>query len=160
MPSSQIIEDITGVVSELLAKMSIQAKVRAKIIDRENQEVISVNIEIEASDNPNLLIGQRGANLAALQHLVRMIMRKKVQEKIDFIVDINQYKENRIMYLEKLAQNAALQVVQTKKPLVLESMQAYERRIVHLALSHHDAVVTESAGEDADRRITIKLRES
>lgn len=156
----KIIESICKTTEELLQRIleEQQFKVRAKIVDKEREEVIWVNIEI--GENPNLLIGQKGSNLAALQHLVRLIVRRKVESLVNFIIDINSYKENRINYLRKLARLSAEKVLKTKEPVVLEVMSPFERRIIHLTLAHQEEVVTESTGKEGERRVMIKPRES
>lgn len=160
MIEAKIIELIRKTTEELLQRIleESQFKVRAKIVDKEREEVIWVNIEIK--ENPNLLIGQKGSNLAALQHLVRLIVRHKVESLVNFIIDINSYKENRINYLRKLARLSAEKVLKTQEPVVLEAMSPFERRIIHLTLANQEEVVTESAGEEGERRVVIKLREN
>lgn len=155
--NSQIIEVICGLTEGLLEKMSLSGKVRAKIVDQDNEEIIWVSIENK--ENPNLLIGQRGSNLNALQHLLRLAVRRKVNQVVNFILDVNKYRENRMVYLQKLAQTSAERVVKTKKPLILEAMPAYERRIIHLFLAESEEVATESEGEQEERRVIIKPKE-
>ncbi|PIU01551.1 hypothetical protein COT68_02600, partial [bacterium (Candidatus Torokbacteria) CG09_land_8_20_14_0_10_42_11] len=82
----------------------------------------------------------------------------KLNEGVNFIVDVNQYKENRLDYLEKLAQASAATVIKTQKPKILEAMSAYERRVIHLALADNGAVATESDGEGEKRRVIIKIK--
>lgn len=154
---SQIIEVICELTEGLLEKMSLPGKVRAKIVDQNNEEIIWVNIENK--ENPNLLIGQRGSNLNALQHLLRLAVRHKVNQIANFILDVNKYRENRMVYLQKLAQVSAERVAKTKKPLILEAMSAYERRIIHLFLAESEEVSTESEGEQEERRVVIKPKE-
>jgi len=156
MTQAQIIKLIRKSTTDLLVQISPASKVKAKIKDQDNQEVIWV--EIESKEDPNLLIGKLGANLAALQHLLRLIVRRKLNEGVNFIVDVNQYKENRLDYLEKLAQASAATVIKTQKPKILEAMSAYERRVIHLALADNDAVATESEGEGEERRVIIKIK--
>ncbi len=154
---AEVIETICGCIGELLQKMSLSGKVRAKIVDQHNEEIIWVSIENK--ENPNLLIGQRGSNLSALQHLLRLIVRRKLDQVANFILDVNKYRENRVNYLQKLAAISAKQVTKTKQPLILEAMPAYERRIIHLALAGSEEVVTESEGEQEERRVVIKPKE-
>lgn len=154
---SQTIEFILKTTTNLVQRMVKEARVKAKIVDRENQEVIWVNVETE--NDPQFLIGQRGTNLAALQHLVRLMVRRKVKELVNFVLDVNSYKEKRIDYLHKLARISAARVAKTKKPLILEVMPPFERRIVHLTLAQNEEVTTESTGEEGERRVIIKPRE-
>lgn len=111
------------------------------------------NINSQESD---LLIGQYGINLRALQHILRVIARKKTEEKLKFSVDVNDYYKNKIGTLENLARSLAQQAVNEKRLVVLRPMTAYERRIVHLILSENDQVKTESIGEGEERKVVIK----
>lgn len=157
MNDSQIIELVTQITRDLVEKIVNDASVRAKIVDREGKEVIWVNIE--SREDPNLLIGQKGSNLAALQHLIRLIVRHKMENPVNFIIDVNDYKESRIEYLRKVALSSARQVGKNKKPLILGPMSPFERRIVHLALADNEEVETESTGEEGERRVIVKPKE-
>jgi len=158
MEDSKKIESIRKITEELLAKMAISGKIKAKIIDQDNQELIWVNIE--AAEDPRFLIGQKGSNLASLQHIIRLMIRRELPaEKVNFAIDVNQYKEKRLGYLRKLAQTSALKVQRSEKPLVLNPMPAHERRAIHLALANSEEVSTESTGEEEERRVVIKPQE-
>lgn len=111
------------------------------------------NIETKESD---LLIGQYGANLRSLQHILRAMARKKNDEKLHFSIDVNDYHKQKISSLEELAQSLARQAIVEKRPVVLRSMSAYERRVVHVALSENNQIRTESIGEGDDRKVVIK----
>lgn len=154
MNESQIIELICEKVSELLEHMSISARTKAKIVDKGDQEVIWVNVETK--ENPRLLIGQKGTNLASLQHLVRLMVRRKIDQKVNFVIDVNRYKESRMAYLHKLALGTAENVIKKKEAIAMEAMSPYERRIVHMALADHEGVETESAGQEGERRVIVK----
>lgn len=108
------------------------------------------------SRESDLLIGQYGVNLRALQHVLRAMARKKTEEKLKFSVDVNDYNRSKIGSLEDLARSMARQTINDKRPAVLRPMTAYERRIVHLALAENDQVRTESIGEGEERKVVIK----
>jgi len=155
MDDAKKIELIYKIVEELLEKMAIEGKIKAKIIDQDEQELIWVNIETK--QDPRFLIGQKGSNLASFQHLARLMTRLKIPtEKVAFTIDVNQYKEKRLAYLRKLAQTSAREVLATKEPLILDAMPAHERRVVHLALADSEGVATESIGEEGERQVMIK----
>ncbi len=138
-------------IEELLLKMDFTAMIE---IDDSHEGFLAAKIE---SDEAGILIGQGGENLAALQHLIRALVNKKMgSEPLNFIVDVNNYKEYRLELLKEMALGLARQVIEEKKAQILEPMSAYERRVVHLALKELGGVVTESQGEGPERRIVIK----
>jgi len=102
------------------------------------------------------LIKEGAVGLSSLQHLLRlMIFRKNLSD--DFIIlDINNYKEKREEYLNKLAQETADDVRKTKKPVTLDSMSAYERRIIHLKLAEQSDIVSESTGLEPERKVIVR----
>jgi len=128
-----------------------------------NQFVINMNLAI---DNPEILIGERGETLAKIQHILRTILRKKItfeEEKGESFffylnLDIDNYKEKREKYLQKMAKDVAKEVILTGKEKILEIMPNYERRIIHLTLKDNDKVLTESIKDGRDKRIVIKLK--
>ena len=83
---------------------------------------------------------------------------KNSEEKIRILLDIGNYKEKREKTLENLALKLAKSVEKTGKPIKLEPMQAYERKIIHSALQESKTVKTESIGEEPRRRIVISLK--
>ncbi len=121
----------------------------------ENQSEGSFCVKIQTSEAA-FLIGRGGENLMALQHLSRAIVSKELGEPAQFIVDINDYQSNRLELLREMALNLAQEVVRQGEAKRLEPMNAYERRVVHLALVDFPGVKTESEGEREDRRIVIR----
>jgi len=124
-------------------------------IGQENlpEEAISVNIK---SEEPGILIGERGTNLSALQHLVRLIVKVKLGSPIYFILDVNSYKAQKIERLRILAENVAKAVSRNRRAFILQPMRAYDRRIIHLSLAARKDITTTSVGEEPERRVTIK----
>lgn len=121
-----------------------------------NKENIVCNIKTEES---NFLIGQYGVNLQSLQHIARILVRKKTSERTNFIVDVNSYRKEKSLSIVTLANTAARQAVQEKKAVILRPMSPYERRLVHMELSKNTEISTESAGDGEDRRVVIKPAE-
>lgn len=111
------------------------------------------NISTKESD---ILIGQYGANLRALQHILRAMARKKTQDQLRFSIDVNDYRRQKLDSLAELARSLAHQAIIDKRPVILRPMSAYERRIVHMELSGNDRVKTESIGEGEERKVVIK----
>jgi len=117
---------------------------------------------IKTADS-KLLIGQYGQNLQALQHIVRLLVRKQVgldaaDEKLNFSLDVENYRREREEFLEALARKAASRVRETKQMLILKPMGSSDRKIIHALLSASSDLSTESIGDEPERRIVIKLR--
>lgn len=108
------------------------------------------------SDNDALLIGKNGKNLNALSIILSQVLKKQIGVPFKFIIDINSYKEKREKTIEHLAKNIAKEVAATKIETKLDSMNSYERRIVHQILSNNKYVYTESIGEEPNRCVVIK----
>jgi spoIIIJ-associated protein len=115
----------------------------------------SIGLNIEG-DDLGILIGRRGQTMAALQHVVRIIMAHQHNSKIPIILDVEGYKQRRCEGLRALAARLADQVKTRKIPFSMEPMSAFERRVVHLALADRRDVVTESTGMGMNRKVVIK----
>lgn len=146
-------EIIKDTVKEIVAKMGIDSEVEIKKEEREGKITIVCNIKTEDS---SFLIGQYGVNLQSLQHIARLLVRKRTDEKVNFIVDVNSYRQEKNDSIEKFAQEMAEQALREKRAVVLRPMSPYERRIVHMELSKNSQVKTESIGEGEDRKVVIK----
>lgn len=158
---------IKETVVGLLDVMGLEANIEEERIESvgEGQEVYTINL---MTDDPNLLIGQYGSNLQALQHLVSIIIRRRMLEKsenedenneIKFNIDINDYKKQKRESIIKLADTIANQVVYSKNSVALRPMSAYERKVVHMEISSRENLITESVGDDLMRRVIIKYVE-
>jgi spoIIIJ-associated protein len=153
MLSQDYLETIKKTVAEFLAKMTFEAEVEVFAAE---ERTLLVNIKTE---EPQILIGERGETLAEIQHLLKLILRKKVaapQELFYIDLDINDYKKKKIDYLKEMAKSAAEEVALTKKEKILEPMSSYERRIVHMELAQRTDVISESIGQEPERRIVIR----
>ena len=144
------VDIIKETIKELLEAMKFDGRV---VIDNAETDNILANIQTEQA---GFLIGQAGANLDALQHLTRILVNKKNEEPIPFVLDVNDYRKHRIELLKDLARNMAQQALAEKVSLTLQPMSAYERRIIHLALIDYSQISTESIGYEPERRIVIK----
>ena len=120
------------------------------------ENYINVNI---ISENLGYLIGYIGETLYALQNILSAISGKGIEKRIKVILDIGGYKEKREKTLEDLASKVAKTVIRTGKPIKLEPMQAYERKIIHSKLQKNSRVETTSIGEEPYRRIVVSLKE-
>ena len=109
------------------------------------------------NENLGYLIGYRGETLYSFQNILSAIAGKGINKKVRVILDIEGYKAKREKTLEDLALKVAKTVIKTRKPIKLEPMQAYERKIIHSKLQQNPKVKTESVGEEPHRRIIISL---
>lgn len=153
MENNEIENLIKGTIEELIAKMGIFSEVEIKKNSEEDGSELIFNIKTNES---NFLIGQYGVNLQSLQHLARLLVRKKTEEKINFLVDVNSYRQEKNKSVGNLAKEAATQAIREKRAIILRPMSSYERRIVHLELAENSQIKTESVGEGENRKIVIK----
>ena len=128
---------------------------------------MSVNINVELTGNDmnielsgeemGVLIGKRGQTLDSLQYLTSLVVNKGTNEYIRVKVDTENYRKRRKDTLENLAKNLAYKVKRTKRPVTLEPMNPYERRVIHSALQNDKYVSTHSEGDEPFRRVVITL---
>lgn len=119
----------------------------------EKEGNIPINLETE---EPQILIGEGGQTLAEIQHLLRAILKRKISEPFYISLDINNYKQKKYEYLKELARSMADEVALVKKEKELQPMPAHERRIIHLELSNRSDIITESLGQESERRVVIR----
>jgi len=105
-----------------------------------------------------VLIGKRGQTLDSLQYLTSLVVNKGVEEYVRVKVDTENYRKRRKDTLENLAKNIAFKVKRTKRPVALEPMNPYERRIIHSALRNDRYVTTHSEGDEPFRRVVVTLK--
>ena len=105
-----------------------------------------------------VLIGKRGQTLDALQYLASLVANKESESYIRVKMDTEDYRNRRKTTLENLAKNIAYKVKRTRKPVTLEPMNPYERRIIHSALQNDRYVCTHSEGEEPYRKVVITLK--
>lgn len=139
-------------INELIKKMGLNALAG---ITEENGK--NVNIEI-AGDDTAVLIGRRGDTLDAIQYLTGLVVNKGSDEYTKIMVDAENYRRKREITLEKLARRLANNVIKSGKPITLEPMNPYERRIMHAALQSNPKVETYSEGVDPKRCVVIRKK--
>ena len=110
-------------------------------------------------DDMGILIGKRGQTLDSLQYLTSLVVNKYTEDYIRVKLDIENYRERRKETLETLARNIAYKVKRTRRPVSLEPMNPYERRIIHSALQNDRYVVTRSEGEEPFRKVVVTLKD-
>ena len=149
----EIVDFIKDTLNEITKSMGVNINLEV----RKRNETISIKI---FSDNNAILIGKNGRTISALQNLIKQMVYNVLEEKISIILDVENYKEKRIKSLEYLAKNTAKEVSKTKIEAKLDSMNSYERRIIHEALYNNRYVYTESTGEEPNRCVVIKPKET
>ena len=149
-------DNIKALIKEIITKMGFscqEIETTEGQANPEQEETLILNIKTVDS---SFLIGQYGANLQALQHIVRILVREKLQERTRFILDINSYRQEKNDAVVRLAKEAAEQALREKRAIVMRPMSPYERRLVHMEFSGNDQVQTESIGEGEERKVVIK----
>jgi spoIIIJ-associated protein len=144
--------DIKKIIEDLLKSMSI----RFDIIDIREDPITQKKIYVIKSPDSGLLIGEDGETFNALSHLIRRMATKGIEEKADFSIDVNDYRESMIERLKVKAKILANRARDMKANIEMDPMSSYERLIVHGILTDEPSIKTESAGEGRDRRIVIK----
>ena len=150
---NDILTYIKETISEILKLMGVDVKFEI----RRREKTISIKL---FSDNNAILIGKNGRTIEALQTIIRQIISSEIDEKISIVLDVENYKEKRVKNIEYLAKKTAREVAKTKVEAKLDSMNSYERRIVHSILADDKFVYTESIGEEPNRCVVIKLKET
>lgn len=140
-------------LNEIFSAMNLVVVIDVKY----NEDNRNMNIEL-SGDEMGVLIGKRGQTLDSLQYLVSLVVNKDSEEYIRVKVDTEDYRERRKETLENLAKNIAYKVKRTKRPVSLEPMNPYERRIIHSALQNDKFVTTHSEGEEPFRRVVVTLK--
>jgi spoIIIJ-associated protein len=161
MSDEQVLPMAQQVLQEMLDKLKVKASVLgrwAEAVDEQDEEEGPPLVLDIRGDDLGVLIGRRGETLGALQYLTRLIVSSQAHRGVNLVVDVEGYKARREQQLRQLALRMAERVASTRKPIALEPMPPYERRIVHLTLRDHPVVTTESVGRDEDRKVTIILR--
>lgn len=151
MFTKQDSEKIKDIIREFLDKMTLGVSV--EVFPEKEDGTVPVNLKME---EPQVLIGDRGQTLSDLQHLLKIIINKKMGVPMHIDLDIQDYKKKKSEYLREVAKSASEEVLLTKKEKILEPMTAYERRIIHMELAEREGIKTESIGEGEDRRVMVK----
>lgn len=136
---------------EIFLTMGLIVKIKAELKDKH------LFVEL-TGDDMGILIGKRGQTLDALQYLVNLVVNKKSPYYISVMLDTENYRQRRRETLESLAFNLAKKVKHTRRNVVLEPMNPYERRIIHSALQNDRYVTTYSEGEEPYRNVVIALK--
>lgn len=142
-------EFLTGVFEAMNLEVSMKMEYK--------QEEGSLDIDFEGPEM-GLLIGKRGQTLDSLQYLTSLVVNKGQSEYIRIKLDTENYRKRRKDTLENLAKNIAFKVKKTRRPVALEPMNPYERRIIHSVLQNNKFVFTTSEGEEPYRHVVVMLK--
>ena len=121
----------------------------------DKHECLNINF---SGENMGILIGKRGQTLDSLQYLTGLVVNKDQETYVRIKLDTENYRKRRKETLENLARNIGYKVKKTKKPVSLEPMNPYERRIIHSALQGNKWVETFSEGKEPYRHVVIALK--
>ena len=150
----EIISRTDKFLTDVFKAMDIEVN---KKIDFDQYGSLSINLE---GPDMGVLIGKRGQTLDSLQYLVSLVVNKTKGNYIRVKVDTEDYRERRKKTLENLAKNLSYKVKRTRRPVTLEPMNPYERRVIHSTLQNDKYVTTHSEGEEPYRRVVITLKHS
>lgn len=145
----RVIQNAEDFLKKLLNQMGIECTINSEIA-HENR--ISISLE---GKNMGIIIGKRGETLDAIQYLVNIVANKERKEYIKIMLDTENYRARREETLRKLAFKLSKKVQKSKKPIILEPMNPYDRRIIHSALQESKIVKTHSEGKEPFRRVVI-----
>lgn len=148
----KIVEFLKEYLTNLTKDMGLDVSFESKI--REKQITIKMY-----SDNNSILIGKSGQTIQALTTVLKQIVYNETKQYPYLILDVENYKEKQVKYLERLAKNIAREVAQTKNEVALENMNSYERRVIHNILTDNKKVYTISEGEEPNRHVVVKPKE-
>ncbi|TXG77157.1 hypothetical protein E6Q11_03250 [Candidatus Dojkabacteria bacterium] len=151
-------EELLIQAKDVLQRMGFAAEVSIRERALPNDQV-EYHCDIRVTDGQHLLIGQHGANLQALLHLLRLLTKEKLPPHAVLSIDVNNYVAEKRSFVEQEAQRAVKEVIETSLPLALRPMVAYERKLVHTFLADHPQVMTESVGSGEERKVLIRLRQ-
>ena len=149
---NDIIDSIKENINEITKLMGLTVNLEI----RRREDNITIKI---FSDHNAVLIGHNGRTIEALQTIIRQIINNETKNYIGIILDVENYKDKKNHSIELLAKKVAREVAKTKFETKLDSMNSYERRIVHSTLANDKYVYTESVGEEPNRCVVIKPKE-
>jgi len=144
-------------VKEFLKSVFHAMDMAVEIIVKVNEEEKLIDVELKGEDM-GILIGKRGQTLDSLQYLTNLAVNKHSENYYKVKVDTEDYRKRRKDTLENLAKNIAYKVKRTKRPVELEPMNPFERRVIHSALQNDKYVTTHSEGDEPYRHVVVTLK--
>lgn len=150
-------QTLTVTIKDLIQRIGFDAEVKVSEVASPDEK-IEYHGEITLHDGQNLLIGQHGANVGALLHIVKLAVRKEMPKNGVISLDVNHYFQEKKVFLEREALVAAKEVEESGLPATLRPMLSFERKLIHHLFATHPTVTTESIGNGEERKILIKKR--
>ena len=151
MPNEEIERRITTFLTDMFKAMGFEVAIKVSFDD---PECVYVDL---SGPNMGVLIGKRGQTLDSIQYLTSLVVNKGKDKYVRIKLDTEDYRNRRKETLESLARNIAYKVKRTRRPVSLEPMNPYERRIIHSALQNDKFVSTKSEGEEPFRHVVVFL---
>lgn len=148
----QTIEAVSRFINDTLKAMNMEVETSASI---DEDGALCINME---GAHMGILIGKRGQTLDALQYLANRVANKHQDGYVRVKLDTENYRARREETLKHLAKNIAHKVKRNRRPVALEPMNPYERRIIHSALQSDPYVTTHSEGEEPYRKVVVTLK--
>ncbi len=146
-----------GYLKKFLTDIFEAMNMNVEIVIQVNEENHSIQVDLQG-DEMGILIGKRGQTLDSLQLLANNAVHKNFETYYKVKLDTENYRVRRKETLENLAKNIAYKVKRTKRPVALEPMNPFERRVIHSALQNDRYVITHSEGEDPFRHVVVSLK--
>ena len=146
-------------VRDFLTRVFDAMKLDVEIVSKYDEESGLVDVEFKGNEM-GVLIGKRGQTLDSLQYLTNLAVNKQMDHYVKVKLDTEDYRKRRKDTLENLARNISYKVKRTKRPVALEPMNPYERRVIHSALQNDRFVSTYSEGEEPYRHVVVTLKRS
>lgn len=144
-------------VRDFLGRIFEAMDMEVEIVTKYDEENGLVDAEFRGSDM-GVLIGKRGQTLDSLQYLTNLAVNKQTDHYVKVKLDTEDYRKRRKETLENLAKNISYKVKRTKRPVALEPMNPFERRVIHSALQNDRFVLTHSEGEEPYRHVVVTLK--
>lgn len=153
-----VVNDSVNIAREFLDKIFTSMTIKADVDIRKEEDVLNVDIlNVDLSDK-GIIIGKRGNTLDSIQYLLSLAINKGSDRYIRVSLDIENYRTKREETLERLAEKMAEKAKYTKRPVKLEPMNPFERRIIHSTLQKHNGITTYSEGNEPFRRVVIHTK--
>lgn len=143
------------IVNYLLSSLKVDVKTFFR--DKDDFDTKSLYFEIEGDDS-GLIIGRKGETLRSFEFLISFIIKRQLDKRVRVILDVEGYQERRRSNLVSIAESNAKKVIKYGKPIKMDPMSPFDRRIIHLALEKDKKVITESQGSGSRRQVVIKLK--
>jgi len=147
-------EDVGDRVKEIIETLLVKMNIEGSVKDIKEGET-KVYVELDSRESSGLIIGKKGKTLEALQFMVNLMINNATGSDKKIILDIEDYRDKREKALKKMSRDMAMKVIKSGKPITLEPMNPFERRLIHLTLQNDKRVITKSEGQGIYRKIRI-----